>query len=99
MVSTELDELFLEAGLTGFVHAREVGSPPSAPEVALRADERVILAREILGWSAEEVGARVAGIGGTLAEVFARARTERISTERAGLILPNERLRSARSAS
>lgn len=44
MVRTRLEQTFSEAGVVGYVHAREVGISAPWPEVDLRADERVVLA-------------------------------------------------------
>jgi len=51
-----------------------------------------LVGREVLGWTAEQVSSKVEDIGTTLAEVFALARAQRISSERAARRLAQARL-------
>jgi leucine dehydrogenase len=51
-----------------------------------------LVGREVLGWSAEQVAAHVEGISGTLAEVFAQARSTGSSAEHAAHVLAESRL-------
>jgi leucine dehydrogenase len=47
---------------------------------------------ESLGWSSDEVEARLAAIGGSLAEIYARAEEEQITTEAAAEAIARSRL-------
>ena len=57
-----------------------------------------LVGREVLGWTADEVASHVDGIGTTLQQVFAQARSERVSTERAARNLAQDRLSAADSS-
>lgn len=57
-----------------------------------------LVGREVLGWSAEQVSTHVDGIAATLADVFAHARSEGVSTDRAARDLAARRLSLAAAA-
>jgi leucine dehydrogenase len=71
-----------------------------APDFVVNAGGVLSLAGlEVLGWSSEELEARLEGIGGTLRRVFELAEAAGISTDAAARRLAEERLRAGRTAS
>ena len=67
-----------------------------APDFVINAGGAIaIVGLEQLGWSASELDAALAGIGGTLREVYERADARGITTEDAADVLVQDRLRSA----
>lgn len=78
------------------LHKRDV---TYAPDFVTNAGGALhLVGREVLGWSEETVGARIRGIGDTLAEVYSLAESEDIDTDRAARILARRRIETADSA-
>jgi leucine dehydrogenase len=70
-----------------------------APDFVINAGGVIHLAGyETLGWDEAKMRSRLEGIGDTLAEIFASAKTEGITTEEAAERLADARIEAARSA-